>query len=536
MPNRLGKRILLALALLPGAMSATPTFADDPTLSARRLERGVLASLGSPEDKDRNRGVYGAIFSPNGALVATRSTDARVRIWNAATGKRLGEFEPYEKGRIKDLAFSNDGKTIATISSERTEPTIAWNIATGEAAHKWDCTGDMIRPIDGATGFRVVDRAGIRELSLDGAIAVKPLPNTVSIADFSFAKPTSPGTRNPFSGNAIIYVPVISRLTERSVHFAVQGFEGQRFTYDFGHALDGGVAIGRFSGSGRFAAAATRSDSRVLIADLASPDQRTARDLRVSGVDCLAFSPDERHLFVARKDGSAVILETLTQKEIANVPCIGERIFAANFSPDGRRFVTGHSGSRENRAVIWDYQKLYLSCFPTPATGDLHRAVKLLEDANPKDAYKGLAQLVEQPQEAIRILRKKLNLESGEFIDTSKFDQFVADLDADRFEVRENANEKLLAMRNKVKDRLEQALEDAVSLESRIRIRKILEIRKGVIPGEGSRITQRRALRSIHALEIMGNDEARELLTKLSQVEVDRQIAAAAKAAISRLP
>ena len=129
-----------------------------------------------------------------------------------------------------------------------------------------------------------------------------------------------------------------------------------------------------------------------------------------------------------------------------------------------------------------------------------------------------------------------LNLEPGEFIDTSKFDQFVADLDADRFEVRENAYEKILAMRNKVKDRLEQALEDAASLESRIRIRKILEIRKGVIPGEGSRTTRRRAIRSIHALEIMGSDEARELLTKLSQAELDRQIAADAKAAISRLP
>ena len=533
---RMGSRLLFVLAALPGVIPTHSLLADDPTTLSRRLKNGALVSLGSLEDKNRSHGVYGAVFSPNGALVATRSTDARVRIWNAVTGKMLSDFEPYEEGRIKDLAFSRDSKMVATISADLTEQAALWNISTGKAIHKWNCTGDIIRQIQGETGFRIVDRDAIREVSLDGNVAITPLRNNAGIADFVFADQTDLETKNsPYSGNAIIFAQDVSPLSERSVLFAVKNFENQTFPRNFDSKLDGRVAIGRFSNSGRYAVAGTRSDSRILFADLANTNQNAPIDLRVNGIDSVAFSPDERHLLVAKRDGSAVILETLTRKEIARFPGIGERIFCVNFSPDGRWLVTGHSGSRENRAVIWDFRKTYLTSVHLPDTGDLHRAAKSLEALNARVAYEGISRLVEQPQEAVEILRQILNLEPEEAADTSQFDKLVTELDASKFEVREAAYEKLVAMRSEVKERLGQALEDASALETRIRLRKILELKQSLIPGEGSRAGQRRALRSVHLLELIDNEEAREMLTRLSQLEVDREVADAANAAISRL-
>ena len=56
-------------------------------------------------------------FSPDGTKIATASYDKTARLWDAATGKPLGEPLRHD-ARVNAVAFSPDGMKIATASGD----------------------------------------------------------------------------------------------------------------------------------------------------------------------------------------------------------------------------------------------------------------------------------------------------------------------------------------------------------------------------------------------------------------------------------
>ena len=74
--------------------------------------------------------VYSAAFSPDGKFVVTASPDGTARVWEAATGKAIGEPLRHE-GSVTSAAFSPDGKFVVTASEDKTAR--VWEAATGKA-------------------------------------------------------------------------------------------------------------------------------------------------------------------------------------------------------------------------------------------------------------------------------------------------------------------------------------------------------------------------------------------------------------------
>jgi len=58
-------------------------------------------------------------FSPDGRFVVTASADSTARVWDAATGAKLGELRGHGKG-VNSASFSPDGKFIVTAGDDAT--------------------------------------------------------------------------------------------------------------------------------------------------------------------------------------------------------------------------------------------------------------------------------------------------------------------------------------------------------------------------------------------------------------------------------
>ena len=71
-----------------------------------------------------------AAFSPDGQRIVTASADKTARIWDAASGKPIGEPLRGHTGAVASAAFSPDGKRIVTASADNTAR--LWDAATGQ--------------------------------------------------------------------------------------------------------------------------------------------------------------------------------------------------------------------------------------------------------------------------------------------------------------------------------------------------------------------------------------------------------------------
>ena len=71
-----------------------------------------------------------AAFSPDGKRIVTASEDKTARLWDAETGKPIGEPLKAMRDRCVSAAFSPDGKRIVTASADKTAR--LWDAETGK--------------------------------------------------------------------------------------------------------------------------------------------------------------------------------------------------------------------------------------------------------------------------------------------------------------------------------------------------------------------------------------------------------------------
>ena len=77
--------------------------------------------------------VSAVAFSPNGKLLASSASNNTVRLWNPATGQRVGtSFRTDARNGVPGVAFSPDGKLLACADGDGTVQ--LWNPATGQLA------------------------------------------------------------------------------------------------------------------------------------------------------------------------------------------------------------------------------------------------------------------------------------------------------------------------------------------------------------------------------------------------------------------
>jgi len=115
-------------------------------------------------------------------------------------------------------------------------------------------------------------------------------------------------------------------------------------------------------------------------------------------------------------------------------------------------------------------------------------------------------------------------------VDAQRVKKLLADLDSERFAVRDAATKELTAMGEQLEPALRRVLESKPSLEVRNRVQAIQASLRGV-----PSIPTLRTLRAIRALEDIGTTEARQILRKLADGATGARETREANKALDRL-
>ncbi|MCA9690150.1 MAG: hypothetical protein KC636_11115, partial [Myxococcales bacterium] len=93
--------------------------------------------------------------SPDGARLATASSDESARVWDASTGELVVALHGHT-GDLTDIAFAPDGRHLATASEDHTVK--IWDPVTGELVH--DLTDRVgLRQQDGSLDWPIPPQA-----------------------------------------------------------------------------------------------------------------------------------------------------------------------------------------------------------------------------------------------------------------------------------------------------------------------------------------------------------------------------------------
>jgi hypothetical protein len=189
------------------------------------------------------------------------------------------------------------------------------------------------------------------------------------------------------------------------------------------------------------------------------------------------------------------------------------------------------SGSDDGTVLIWDVDRLdsaEKSGVKRPSASDLESLWADLAGEDAAKAYQAVHMLESAPAPAVMFLEK--NLWAAVSPEERLVTQLIADLDSDRFAVRQKAVDQLANLGELAEAALKKELQDKLSQEKRRRIESLLEGFQ-----QGPTGMQLRNIRAVEVLEHIGTAEARDLLRKLTAGSPAGKLTQEAKSSLKRL-
>jgi WD40 repeat protein len=509
--------------------------------------------------------------SPDGATVAT-THPFRVRLWDVASGKEQLPSETPDTC-VSQLAFSPDGKTLATVSWGE-EVARLWDVGSGRQrhtlrGHTWNMQSLAFRP-DGkvlATGSRDrsvrlwdpvtagplsserthTDPVTALAFSADGALLASGSEDrTIRIRAGGTGKTLRVWKEPEVVASSLCFSPDGKTLVSVSNY----GHGGERATRLWNVAAGTSELLEEEDGYGGGASVIFSPDGQLFITggvwDNGSRQlnrywlrvyETATRQLvwKYEGKDpdeakflgALAVTLDGRTL-ISTHWHSVRFWDLLTGKEIRRLTGHHGPLAALALSRDGRVLATS---SHDTTVLLWDLPALLPTGHPPPlqlSRKDLQVCWDGLAERDPAPAYRHLHRLTLAGDHAVAFLEEHL-CPVPLLDEAAAVKQLDALADA-KFAIRARATAALEAGGELVVPLLKARLKETMVLETHRRLEVLLaRLDVGAVAPE-----RLRPQRAVTVLEILGTPAAQKLLQQLAGGAAQARLTQEAQAALHR--
>ncbi len=505
--GQLGDSKLLALA--PDGKTAAVT-GMNATIRLWDVATGKAldANLGSQGS------VYAVAVAPDGKQVAAAGSDGVVRLYDRATGKELRSFRAHGS-QIFSLAFSADGKHLFT--SGAYEPAKLWDLDELKE----------IRSFAGALGsVRGVNRLA---LSPDGKkVVLTTNEPAVQLVDVATGKVEQ--TLAKALIDQVAFSPDGKRLVGGGFDKTVHAWDVATGKELWAAANGNTIASVAFTPDGRQVVTGMYA-GQFLVFDATNGVQAQAIQSQCGTVRTVAVSPDGRLLAVGGDSPTVFLYDLATGQLVQQLTGHAGNVWSVTFAPDGRSLV---SGSFDATALVWDLTGKELAQKQRAPLTDAELDARWAALGNPQseEAYKAVLSLANAPKQAAPFLRKQLG--QSDPADAKAVAKLLAELDDDKFEVRQKASQALARLGKAIERDLWGEREATESAEVRRRVDTLLDKLTG---GAGvAKVDERvRGRRLVAVLELAATAETKELLEHLAKKGASEELRQYAKDALVRL-
>jgi hypothetical protein len=436
------------------------------------------------------------VFAADGQTVIWGEHDAAIYFWEPRTGKVV------RKDWGWFVALSPDGKTMVVVAEDR-KAYLLLNAVSGKVLQRFAADGGRLLLPDRAAAFTpdgtILALAQVKGIDVWDLATGKKLRRIEGgqVGQFGFSPD---GRRLAIARDPSL---LLIDLSTGERQFLIPPYLhatniGAAYCPPFAFSLDGATLA---AGLHLFWTGTDRPN-RVRFFDVTTGEELAGWPLpNLILISALALSPDGKTLAMGRTDGEVWLWETAAGAVRARLREHTNGVGALAFSPDGASMasvgsysllvvcdVTGraqakgewHDLSRRQREAVWE----------------------ALGGPDPEKAFAAMGSLASAPDEASAFLQERLAALHSP--DKALLARLVADLDDDRFAVREEAGRRLEQLGALAEPALRRALTATTSAEVRQRLTALLKKWEGRGGGERLRVS-----RSIEVLERLARPRAR---------------------------